>query len=597
MKEETILGAGDGVESELIALYDGQAPVTNDNSPVTKTQVLGKLSVVTYDEIVKDLVIVPVNGNKYPYSEDALRAQLNKIYGQAVVKWNITFASNFDLPGIDPFDDGGSGLLSNYSPDMRKVVSAYKANLQRNTHYLFLVKNPKSGTDGTVSMAGFMPRSKECGFIFVDKNGSEESIIRTMAHELGHGVFHLRHTFDKEEKNMLPEKGTDNLMDYANGNKLFKYQWDRMRYPEIVMGLFEDDDAGKYETDGHYSTVYLTCLLLGMEVELARELATLAEAPDTDILGEFDFVLDETWGYLGDQQDIHSLTGGFHGVEEMMTAFKFLYTPPDKKEILGKLLHRYADTYAHTKLNSLFPEILKNYEFGDDETKLTLYINAWKDQKGPKIDTRIEPWIQFLNKQINIHGYRYFSSTMLQKMTLNGKNLVQYLHSIYLNQPPDKFKMYGDAFYTLDHAATDGSLPDYIYIRPNWYLTYVKNLGVLISYKYNLNINRLDMSVFNQMVDFAKKNQCKLKGIIDFEISKILKSRYVIIPVYYPGVNRVLATADALLKDYLDEANVVKDWTLKYMQDQGLKNLKVKEIKESFRGSSIEKLKAYKIEY
>jgi TANFOR domain-containing protein len=237
-----ILGAGDGVESELIALYDAQAPVTNDNSPVTKTQVLGKLSVITYDQIVKDLVIVPVNGNKYPYSEDVLRAQLNKIYGQAVVKWNITFASNFDVPGIDPFDDGGSGLLSNYSPDMRKVVNAYKANLQPNTYYLFLVKNPKSST-----LAGFMPRGKECGFIFVDKNGSEEAIVRTIAHELGHGAFTLQHPFADEKYTMKPQGSTNNLMDYTlSGTALYKYQWDRMRYPEIVMGLFEDDDAGKY---------------------------------------------------------------------------------------------------------------------------------------------------------------------------------------------------------------------------------------------------------------------------------------------------------------------------------------------------------------
>jgi len=241
-------GTADGLEEELIALYDppspnSQPPSPNSQVPTPKTQVLGKLSVITYDQIVKDLVIVPVNGNKYPYSEDALRTQLNKIYGQAVVKWNITFASNLDVPGIDPFDDGGSGLLSNYSPDMRKVVNAYKANVQRNTYYLFLVKNPKSTT-----LAGFMPRSKECGFIFVDKNGSEESIIRTMAHELGHGAFSLRHTFT-EEKNTLPEKGTDNLMDYANGNKLFKYQWDRMRYPEIVMGLFEEDEEGALQGD------------------------------------------------------------------------------------------------------------------------------------------------------------------------------------------------------------------------------------------------------------------------------------------------------------------------------------------------------------
>jgi TANFOR domain-containing protein len=224
-----LLGTSDGLEEELIALYPGEK----------KDQVLGKLSVVTYDEIIKNLVIVPVNGNKYPYGEDALRTQLNKIYGQAVVKWNITFANNFDVPGIDPFDDGGSGLLSNYSPDMRKVVGAYKANIQPNTNYLFLVKNPKAG-----SLAGYMPRSKECGFIFIDKNSSEEAIAHTIAHELGHGVFSLRHTF-AEEKNTLTEKSTDNLMDYADGTNLYKYQWDKMRYPEIVMGLFEGDEAGQ----------------------------------------------------------------------------------------------------------------------------------------------------------------------------------------------------------------------------------------------------------------------------------------------------------------------------------------------------------------
>ncbi len=230
-----IRGTGDGIEEELIASYPGEK----------KDQVLGKLSVVTYDEIVKDLVIVPVNGNKYPYTEDSLRTKLNKIYGQAVVKWNVTFAANFDMPGIDPFDDGGSGLLSNYSPDMRKVVSAYKANLQPNTYYLFLVKNPKSTT-----LAGFMPRSKRVGFIFLDKNGSEEELARTIAHELGHGAFQLRHTF-ADERNTLPKGTTTNLMDYvpagqagADGTKLYKYQWDRVRYREIVIGLFEGDDAG-----------------------------------------------------------------------------------------------------------------------------------------------------------------------------------------------------------------------------------------------------------------------------------------------------------------------------------------------------------------
>jgi hypothetical protein len=236
-----VRGGADGIEEGLLALYT--PPDTTQ-----KEQVLGKLNVATYDEIQKTVVIVPVNGNKYPYSEANLRTQLNKIYGQAVVKWNVQMApEGFVVPGIDPFDDGGSGLLSNYSPDMRKVVDAYNTDPAPDTYYLFLVKNPKAG-----KLAGYMPRSKEFGFIFTDQAGSEQAIIHAMAHELGHGAFNLRHTF-AEEKYTIPQGSTDNLMDYtqAFGTKLYKHQWDQMRYPEIVMGLFESDEDAAY-TDVEY---------------------------------------------------------------------------------------------------------------------------------------------------------------------------------------------------------------------------------------------------------------------------------------------------------------------------------------------------------
>jgi hypothetical protein len=122
------------------------------------------------------------------------------------------------------------------------IVNAYKANLQPNTYYLFLVTNPKSST-----LAGFMPRSKECGFIFLSSNSQfpipEPQLVRTIAHELGHGAFSLKHTF-VDEKYTMQQGGTDNLMDYASGTALYKYQWDRLRSSEIVWGLFEGDDAG-----------------------------------------------------------------------------------------------------------------------------------------------------------------------------------------------------------------------------------------------------------------------------------------------------------------------------------------------------------------
>ncbi|MFN7234521.1 MAG: hypothetical protein ACK5U1_08700, partial [Cyclobacteriaceae bacterium] len=245
-----VRGGADGIEEGLLALYT--PPDTTQ-----KEQVLGKMNVATYDEIQKTVIIVPVNGNKYPYSEANLRTQLNKIYGQAVVKWNVQMApEGFVVPGIDPFDDGGSGLLSNYSPDMRKVVDAYNTDPAPDTYYLFLVKNPKAG-----KLAGYMPRSKEFGFIFTDQAGSEQAIIHTIAHELGHGSFNLRHTF-AEEKYTIPQGSTDNLMDYtqAFGTKLYKHQWDQMRYPEIVVGLFEEDEAGALRFDSKWVENFLVNL-------------------------------------------------------------------------------------------------------------------------------------------------------------------------------------------------------------------------------------------------------------------------------------------------------------------------------------------------
>ena len=50
-----------------------------------------------------------------------------------------------------------------------------------------------------------------------------------------------------------------------------------------------------WETDGHYSTVYLVALTLGLDENLAKDLAKYAEQPDTYIHSEIDFELNQTW--------------------------------------------------------------------------------------------------------------------------------------------------------------------------------------------------------------------------------------------------------------------------------------------------------------
>jgi len=232
-----VTGTTDGIEEGLLAVYTP--------SDTSKEQVLGKLNVVTYSKISHSVVIVPVNDVALPsgLTDQDIQKSLNDIYGQAVADWTVSIAQPITVPGLgDPFDEGDSGLLSNYTGDMKEVIKAY-GSLQDEKLYLFLVKHPKN-----ITTLGYMPRGKQAGFIFVDKHGSDtEALKRTMAHELGHGAFSLHHTF-KEPNFTLNTGDTDNLMDYPNGNKLYKYQWDKMRYPDIVVGLFEEDEEGENAT-------------------------------------------------------------------------------------------------------------------------------------------------------------------------------------------------------------------------------------------------------------------------------------------------------------------------------------------------------------
>ncbi len=233
----TLMGGANGTEEGLLALY-------TPADTAKKEQVLGKLNVVTYSEIQHNLIVVPVNGNTYRGTAGSLSTKLNAVYNQGVVNWSVVMAEAITVPNISPFDDGESGLLTNYTPDMKKVVNAYKDNMIEGTFYLFLVSNPKSG-----SLLGYMPRSKQAGFIFTDKHSSEEALVHTIAHELGHGAFNLQHTFSDDSKGgiyQIPKGTTDNLMDYtANfGTRLYKHQWDKMRFSVIVIGVLEGDGEG-----------------------------------------------------------------------------------------------------------------------------------------------------------------------------------------------------------------------------------------------------------------------------------------------------------------------------------------------------------------
>lgn len=571
-----LTGKPAGSMVEVVATY------TNASG---QTYAVGAFNVQFYAP--ETYTVVLVNTGNATINVDAVKQELNRIYGSVFINWEVKVADKLSLPSTikTNIHIESSGLLSNYMPDMKPVINYFKNNSaaysssSTNTCYLLL------GCTNDDNLGGYMPRLCNIGFIF-------DNTPHIIAHELGHGAFGLKHIFNADELGEGYHYQTDNVMDYAgNGttaitsqNALYKHQWDLIHNPDFV-GWFEgDDEEAGYETDGHYSTVYLVCLMLGMDQELARQLAVATEDPDTDVHSEMDFELDQTWIYYGDQQEIHSLTGGFHSVEEMMTAFKFIYISKNDIKGMGQLLHRYGDTYAHTRLDNFLPADLKDYEF--DSLKLKIYIAQWKDQKSPPILDRIAPWVKFLNYQLNLYGYKFLTDETLQKKKLGNKNLVEYLHDLYPNQPVDKFIMYGEDGFTFDHFKSDKGTPDFIFVRPKWYLSYVENLATLINYKFNNLSGTIDIKTFEKMIAYATANSCTLKGIIDYEIAKKRGVKSFYVPVFYSNPERIAASADAIaLTNYLQIAKNVVQNTRKYLQQQNI-IIDVEEIQGNLKVNS-----------
>jgi hypothetical protein len=212
-----------------------------------KPLVLGKLLVASYNSMTIDVDLVPVNDANA--NAQAIADALNKVYQPIGISFRVNLKPEFNYDALT--DKGlmveGSGLLSAYTDQMKALNSAYAST----THYspdhlvLFALKQG-AGKDGNTTILGDMPRAQQFGYIFTKgQSGKEQGLVA--AHEVGHGLFQLRHTFDYSgiKQGALP----DNLMDYSAGNQLSKLQWDLIHDPGLVFGLFETDKGGQMKSN------------------------------------------------------------------------------------------------------------------------------------------------------------------------------------------------------------------------------------------------------------------------------------------------------------------------------------------------------------
>ena len=237
---------------ELFALLDGE--------------LVGKLRVASYSRQTHRVTLVTLeNGTEAGKSKsqqaidlEELQRALDAIYAPVGVQIELT-EQRLQLPLGAQWDLDGDGLLSlegtNFLGQTKDVKeSAEMLALQRlfkqhgqydaNGTYLFVLPAGKSGEKGG-NILGDMPRGSRFGYLFTGEGTlSTGAFARQIAHELGHGLFTLQHSFDAEYGDKRSLGKTDNLMDYTEaGTELLAFQWNIMSSPALLTAFDKAEEG------------------------------------------------------------------------------------------------------------------------------------------------------------------------------------------------------------------------------------------------------------------------------------------------------------------------------------------------------------------
>ena len=217
-----------GSAYDVFAVYEGE--------------VLGKLHVVSYAKQRHKVTLVPINDAKLDKTH--IERELNAVYTPVGVHFDVEVDErmrgdySWEVPGEE---DKQLSLVGKSfwgydkelkeSTEMLRLQQAYQAKAGTlEGAYLFVLDGAKGLSSGTAFLQGEMPRKSRFGYLF---SNDGEALSKTIAHELGHGLFTLRHTFDSEYAGKKSQGISSNLMDYAEGTSLAAFQWNVMASPAI----------------------------------------------------------------------------------------------------------------------------------------------------------------------------------------------------------------------------------------------------------------------------------------------------------------------------------------------------------------------------
>ena len=226
---------------------------------VYEGEVIGKLRVASYEKQQHKVVLVPMNDAAIDKS--GIEEELKLIYAPVGIEFRVEVDerlrknSSWDLADKDGklslIGDSFWGIEKELklTEEMRRLHDLYTG--LEDAHdgaVIFLLDGSKGLTDTKGSLLGEMPRKSRFGYVF-SQDGA--NIGHTIAHELGHGLFTLQHTFDKEYGGKKSQGATRNLMDYNFGKELAAFQWNVMSAPAIFTKM-DKVEEGKDVLVGEY---------------------------------------------------------------------------------------------------------------------------------------------------------------------------------------------------------------------------------------------------------------------------------------------------------------------------------------------------------
>jgi len=238
-----------GASYDVFAVYEGVA--------------IGKLRVVSYAKQQHKVTLVPIN--KVRLDKTTIEQGLNAIYNPVGVQFTVNvderMRGNYDwetktekdsLLGVVGKSFLGYDKELKETPEMLNLQKTYQQEAGTlDGVYLFVLNGAKGLEGQNKDLLGEMPRKSRFGYIFTANSYNTTSLVRTIAHEVGHGIFTLQHTFDAEYgKGTLKE--TENLLDYNEGTDLAAFQWNVMANPAIFTATDKAKDGEINLKEGEY---------------------------------------------------------------------------------------------------------------------------------------------------------------------------------------------------------------------------------------------------------------------------------------------------------------------------------------------------------